>query len=366
MVDTRTPGGAATVEAVSTEPASSARLPATVPPPVPTRRTRPRVRSALATLLLAALALAAGYYAWQQSRNGLPPGIASGNGRLEADEIDIETKFAGRIAARFVDEGDAVHAGQALARMDTRDLEASLAKAEAQVLQAAKSLDEARSNLVQQQTQVKLAQQQLERTAALLQRGYATQEFYDQRRQQMDGAVAVLGAAQARIGVAEQALAAAQHDATLYRINIADNLLIAPTEGRIQYRLANVGEVLAAGGKVFTMLDTSYVYMEIYLPTADAGRVKIGADARIVLDALSDRPILAKVSFLATQAQFTPKAVETKSERDKLMFRVKVRIDPELLRSHADSVRTGLPGIAYVRLDPSVAWPAQLEPAVAH
>jgi HlyD family secretion protein len=138
--------------------------------------------------------------------------------------------------------------------------------------------------------------------------------------------------------------------------------LVAPRDGRVQYRLANLGEVLGAGGKVFTMLDTGSVYMDVFLPTADAGRAVVGSDARILLDALPDRPIPATVAFGDPQAQFTPKAVETKSERDKLMFRIRVRVDPELLRQHADKVRTGLPGIAYVRLDPKVGWPARLQP----
>ena len=101
--------------------------------------------------------------------------------------------------------------------------------------------------------------------------------------------------------------------------------------------------------------------MDIYLPTAEAGKVKIGADARIVLDARPDLAIPAKVAFIATQAQFTPKMVETKDERDKLMFRVRVKIDPERLRARGAAVRSGLPGVAYVKQDPAVAWP----PAVA-
>jgi HlyD family secretion protein len=94
--------------------------------------------------------------------------------------------------------------------------------------------------------------------------------------------------------------------------------------------------------------------------TTDAGRVRLGGDARIVLDAFPHFPITAKVTFLATEAQFSPKAVETKSERDKLMLRVKVRIDPELLRGHVDAVRTGLPGQAYIIVDPQTACPPQL------
>jgi len=291
----------------------------------------------------------------------MPPGIAWGNGRVEADEIDIDTKFAGRIAEMLADEGDMVKAGQIVARMDTQDLAASLKKAEAQVLLAQRAIDEANANVAQQTSQVLLAQQQMDRATSLAQKGYQTKEVVDQRQQQLDGANAALRAAQARVIESQHALEASTHDVELYRVNIADNTLVAPRDGRIQYRIANIGEVLPAGGKVFAMLDISYVYMDVYLPTEEAGKLKIGADARIVLDAYPNVAIPAKVSFIATQAQFTPKAVETKSERDKLMFRIRVRIDPERLRARADSVRSGLPGVAYLRLDPAVAWPPQLQ-----
>ena len=108
------------------------------------------------------------------------------------------------------------------------------------------------------------------------------------------------------------------------------------------------------------MLDFSYVYMDIYLPTEQAGKVKVGADARIVLDAYPDHPIPAKVFFVASQSQFTPKTVETQTERDKLMFRIRVRIDQERLTAHSDAIRSGLPGVTYVRWDPSVKWPKNL------
>lgn len=306
-----------------------------------------------------------GVYWWRASQPLLPPGIAWGNGRLEADEIDIDTKFAGRIAELRADEGDLVEAGQVVALMDTRDLQASLKRAQALVLQASRSLEEAKATVDQQKSHVLLAMQELERARALVPKGYMPKETMDQRQQQMDAAVAALNAATARVGEAEHALDAANHDVELYEVNITDNTLIAPRDGRIQYRIVNVGEVLPAGGRVFTMLDTSYVYMDIYLPTADAGRTRLGSDARIVLDAYPGRPIPAKVTFLASQAQFTPKMVETRDERDKLMFRIRVRVDPALLRTHAEAVRSGLPGVAYVRTDSSVNWPPQLELAAS-
>lgn len=335
-------------------------VPVRVPATVPVRPVRKR-RWLAAVLVLLVLAAIGGAYWWKQLQTHLPPGIASGNGRIEADQIDISTKFAGRIAELRADEGDLVKAGQILARMDTRDLEASLRKAEAQVLQAQKTLDAARADLAQQRSQLKLADQQMQRAQVLASHGNISREIFDQRQAQLDAAMAAQQTAMARIGQSEHGLEAAEQEVALLKVNIADNTLVAPRGGRIQYRLASIGEVLGAGGKVFTMLDIASVYMDIFLPTADAGRAAVGSDARIVLDALPDRPIPATVAFVDPQAQFTPKQVETKSERDKLMFRVRVRIDPALLRLHADKVRSGLPGVAYIRLDPKIEWPQRLQ-----
>jgi len=315
-------------------------------------------------LILLLVGGGAGFLIWQAHRaSPIPAWIAYGNGRLEADPIDIATKFAGRIAELRADEGDKVTAGQIVAVMDTRDLAQSLQRDEAAVAQAQRAIDEAHSNLVQAQTTTKLAEQEITRTQALVKSGYATRELLDQRQQALDAARAMQTAAEHRVSEADEALTAARHDAELVRVNIADNTLVAPKDGRLQYRLANVGEVLAVGGKVFTMLDTGDVYMDIYLPTLQADKVKIGADARILLDAYPDRPIPAKVTFLADQAQFTPKMVETKSDRDRMMFRVRVKIDSDRSKQHANEVRSGLPGVAYVKTDDKADWTPALQGA---
>jgi HlyD family secretion protein len=306
-----------------------------------------------------------GAYWWLHSQPQLPPGIAFGNGRIEAQEIDIDTKFPGRISEILADAGDMVKAGQVVARMDTRDLSASLKKSQAAVSQAQKAIDEADANVVQQTSLVLLGQQEFDRASTLWQKGAQTKEVVDQRRETLDAAAAALKAAQDRVVESQHAMEASTHDVELNEVNIADNTLVAPTEGRIQYRISNIGEVLPSGGKVFTMLDISYVYMDVYLPTEAAGKVKIGSDARIVLDAIPKLSIPAKVSFVATQAQFTPKTVETQSERDTLMFRIRAKIDPGRLRLHAEEVRSGLPGETYLLLDSATAWPARLQGSAA-
>ncbi len=119
---------------------------------------------------------------------------------------------------------------------------------------------------------------------------------------------------------------------------------------------------MRSGGsaKVLTVLELTDVYMTIFLPTRLAGRVRIGADARLMFDALPDMAVPAKVSFVAPQAQFSPKEVETRTEREKLMFRIKVKVAPELLLQHLADVKTGVPGVAYVRLDPEAQWPEDI------
>jgi HlyD family secretion protein len=358
-----TPGRPAGLDAE--ERAGQALLPVPVRLPVPVatpeakrhRRLRP-----IFFLLLAVFAGIGGVVYWRlHLQPGLPPGFTFGNGRLEADEIDIETKFAGRIAEILADQGDVVKAGQVVARMDTRDLEAELGKAEAQIRQTEKNLEAARAQFEQQRSHVKLSEQELQRARFLVQKNFVSKELLDQRQQQMDGDLAALDATRAQIGQTEHALEAARQDAALIKVNIADNTLVAPKDGIIQYRLANIGEVLGAGGKAFTMLDTHYIYMDVFLPTADAGRVVLGADSRIVLDAMPGEALPAKVTFVAPEAQFTPKAVETREERDKLMFRIRVRIDESRLRIPPEEIRAGQPGLSYVRLDPAAAWPDWLQ-----
>jgi HlyD family secretion protein len=335
-------------------------------PAVVVREKRParRRRRGRALWLLVLLLVGAGVaFWWLSPRATLPPGFASGNGRLEADEIDIDTKFAGRIAELRADEGDMVKAGQVVAVMDTRDLQAELKQDQQLVLQDQHTLEQAKANYASEQAAVKFDQQEVARSTYLVPKGYATQETLDLQTQNLNRDVGILKADEAAIGAAQHALDAATHQVEFYAVEIADNQLFAPKEGPIEYRVANVGEVLPTGGKVFTMLDASYVYMDIYLPTAEAGKVRIGSDARIVLDAYPHHVIPAKVVFIASQAQFTPKTVETKDERDKLMFRIRVRIDPQRLEGREAIVRSGLPGAAYVRTSESAKWPANLNPS---
>ena len=177
---------------------------------------------------------------------------------------------------------------------------------------------------------------------------------------QLAASDAAINAARAAVIDAEASVEAAKAAIESIKADINDSTLRAPRDGRVQFRVAQPGEVLAAGGRVLNMVDLSDVFMTFFLPTAQAGRVAIGSEVRLVLDAAPQWVIPATATFVANVAQFTPKTVETQEEREKLMFRVRAHISPDLLRRHIEQVKTGLPGRAYVRLDPNAQWPASL------
>ncbi len=347
------------------------------------------MQSWLVRLLIAVVVAGAVYIVWQTLRpDGPPEGFASGNGRIEATEIDVATKTAGRVETIAVGEGDFVTRGHVLAVMDTAVLEAQLREAEAELQRAVIGVETAQAQVFQREAEKSAAealvaqriaerdaaQKRLARAEELVPKGATSVQVLDDRKAGFEGARAAVAAAESQVSAANAAIGLAKSQvvsaraavdatrATIQRIraDIDDSTLRSPRDGRVQYRVAEPGEVLPAGGAVLNLVDLTDVYMTLFLPTVDAGRVKLGAEARIVLDAAPEYVIPAKVSFVADVAQFTPKTVETAEERLKLMFRVKARIDEALLKKHIRDVKTGLPGVAYVRLDPEIAWPDTL------
>jgi HlyD family secretion protein len=318
------------------------------------------MRRALVLVVLIALAGLAGRVAWLNfARNqGPPPGFAMSNGRTEATEVIVATKLPGRLAEVRADEGDEVKAGDVLARMDTRELEAALAQAQAEQRRAEEHLRYVDALLAQGRSELEFAQKSYERAKSLQASRSVSEDRVDEALNRQQVANSALQATRVQRVESEAALAAARGKVEQIRVQIEDSVLTAPRNGRIQFRLAEPGEVLPAGGRVLTLIDLDDAYMTFFLPEQEAGRVAIGAEARIVLDAFPDRPVAARVTFVASEAQFTPKTVETAYERQKLSFRLKAQIAvPAKVRAFA---KPGLPGVCYVRLDPAAEWPARL------
>lgn len=319
-----------------------------------------RLVSVVVVMGIVAIGAAGGWYWWQQQLNALPAYIAKANGRLEAEQVEIATKFPGRIAVVLAKEGDMVDAGAVVARMDTVELEAQLQAAEAQVQKAQHEKIMAEAMIAQRDSERVFAAQELQRTTTLTGQGWSTREQLDQRRSQLRVAQAAYDTAVAADNAANAMIAAGQADVARLKSQISDSTLVAPTRGRIQYKLAQPGEVLPAGGRVLTLLDLSDVYLTIFVPASVAGRLTLGDEARGTLDPEPESVFPGKVTFVATEAQFTPKTVETAEEREKLMFRVKLSAPPELLTRHLNQIKTGVRGIGFVRTERDAPWPDSL------
>jgi HlyD family secretion protein len=316
-------------------------------------------------MLLIALAVVvvvgAGIAWWVLSKPKLPPGFAGGNGRLEMQQYDVAAKWPGRLTKVLVDEGDTVDKAQIVANLDTEPLEAQLRSSEAKIKQAQDDLRTAQARIQAKQAELEYNTQEYKRSKQLVTRGAVSVQEADLDRAKADASQADLLAARSQAAAAQSAIEAATADAERIRAEIADYTLRAPLRARVETRNAQPGEVLGSGGKVLTLDDLSDVYMYVFLPTDTVGKVALGSEARIVLDAIPQYPIRAFVSFISPNAQFTPKTVETAQERHNLTFRVKLQIPKDRLREFEPLVKAGVPGMGYVRLDKNVDWPPQLQ-----
>ncbi|HTF68134.1 MAG TPA: efflux RND transporter periplasmic adaptor subunit [Edaphobacter sp.] len=357
------------------------------------------------------------YKYWMSKRSGLPAGIVSGNGRIEAKLSDASAKEPLRVQKIMVNEGDLVRPGQVLVQLDTSTLDEELAKNNAAVASAKEEFAAANSGIAeanadiaqananvaganadvvsanaaveQQNGEVQLAQTEADRQTRMLAENATSKALFDVRQTavlttkatlkdveaRVEAAQARVGAAQAKTGAAQarRTTAQAQADAARQQIGVAlaqvevtksrikDATLISPVTGRVLYRLVEPGEVLGPGGKALTLVDLSDVYMEIFLPSDQAARLKTGEPARITVDYEPNAAAAAYVSFVSPEAQFTPKQVETKSEREKLMFRVKLQIPPEVVTHYIERIKTGVRGVGYVKVNSDARWPDWLE-----
>jgi HlyD family secretion protein len=298
---------------------------------------------------------------WQYRKTALPEGIVSGNGRIEGKLVDVSAKEPLRVKEILVDEGALVHPGDVLVKLDTATLESELAEAQASIDAAEEKLAAARASIVKQKTEVDLAETEETRTSKLVGDGAASQRELDVRKAKVETTTASVRQAVAGLDHAKQEVEVARANAKTIQTRIDDATLKSPVLGRVLYRLAEPGEVVKPGGRALTLVNLEDIYMEIFLPSDEAARMKVGAEGRITLDFDPKRAIAGYVSFVSPEAQFTPKQVETKSEREKLMFRVKIQLPRELATQYVEQTKTGIRGVGYVKVSERAQWPDRLQ-----
>lgn len=328
-------------------------------------------------LLIAALVVVAigGAYIWKQTHKGADDlaGIAAVNGRIELERLDISTLYAGRVEKIFVDEGQNIEENQPLALLSSSESQSQVDSARAQIeaskaqrQRAHESVARANAEISAQQQQVAVAKLELDNARKLRRDNLVSASELERRQANHKAALAALetakaakAEAQATVNQAEAAIA--QAEAVYFQATSKndDMIIKAPIGGRVEYKIAKVGSVLAVGGRVVSLLDLNDVYINVFLPSYQSNQVKIGDEARIVIDG-SDYVFPAAVSYVASEAQFTPKSVETTEERAKLMFKVKLKIPVEVAKQHAALLKGGMTAMGYVKYDADASWAERL------
>lgn len=318
------------------------------------------LKKLLLILLIIGTAVAAFFVYNYLTTPKLPKEFAVGNGRLETTQIDISSKLSGRLLNITVEEGDTIEKDQLLATLDTKQLESLLQEAKAHLEQAKQNKNYSLAIVEQRKSELNFANNNYKRAMTLYKNKNISLLEFQKEETTYQTAKATLSAAKAQVVSANAAINAAKAQIETIQIQIDESKLYSPIKGRVLYKIAQNGEIISNGGRVLVVLDLMNTSMTIFLPTSQAGLVNIGSEARIVLDALPNVTIPSTVTFVSPQAQFTPKEIETQTEREKLMFRIKVRIDSKLLKKHFNKIKTGLPGIAYIKLDATKKWPESL------
>lgn len=308
-------------------------------------------------IVFIAAAITAYMFFLNTNNHELSEEFAVGNGRIETTQVDIASKLSGRLEKLFVEEGDIVQEGELIAQLDVKELTAKLQEAVAHKDQAIQSKNYAKAIVKQRESELTLAKDNYNRAHTLYKQKSIPLVEFQRNEKELKSARAALSAAQSQVISAQATINASQAQIQTIKVNIEESKLYSPIKGRVLYKIAQNGEIIANGGKVAVVLDLMNTYMTIFLPTAQAGRVDINAPARIVLDALPEVAIPSYVTFVSPLAQFTPKDIETQTEREKLMFRVKVKIDSAILEKYFEKIKTGLPGMAYIKLKKDAVWP---------
>ncbi len=292
----------------------------------------------IVTLLVALAAVLAGAWWLWVHEEPLPEGLIQANGRIEGDHYTVAGKVPGKIVAIMAREGDAVVEEQVLARLDDVQVRAKVEQAKQQVV-AAEAQCVAATATEQQ------AMRDKDRLSQLYERGSAAKRETERTHSAWTVARSQLQAVEAQCEAAKAMLVEVQSV-------LADLTIHAPADGTITTRIADKGEVVAAGSPLFDIVDLDRLYLKVYIPEKAIGKVRLGLAAQVYTDAFPDKPFPATVRYIASQAEFTPKEVQTPDERVKLVYAVKLYLD----ENPEHRLTPGLPADAVIRWQEGVEW----------
>ncbi|GLI53035.1 HlyD family secretion protein [Thermodesulfovibrio yellowstonii] len=282
---------------------------------------------------------------------GFPEGLIILSGRIEGRETNISPKIQGRIIKLYKDEGDSVAHGELLCEIDSEQLIARYRNAAETAQAYYSSIAQARANLMKAQASYEKAKKDYDRYSSLLKEELVSKSDFDRVKMQYESAQAEVEAAVKAITQAESSYRAAEQRLKEAQADLKETKIYSPADGVILSRPVEVGEVVNPGSVLYVMVDLNKLYVKVYIPEPEIGKLRLGLPARVYIDAYPDNFFNGRISKIYEQAEFTPKNVETKEERVKLVFGVEVSVEnPEGL------LKPGMPADVVIKWKDDAPW----------
>lgn len=305
------------------------------------------IKKILLILFIVAIFCAIGFFVYKNFFAKNNDNIITGNGRVEAREVAVSAKFGGKIVELKVNEGDYVKKDQLLAVIDSRALEADIEAQKAKSNEILKQISAVDAEIKAANSDITFYTKELNRTKTLIKQNFASQLELDKNNNALDKTKAKLNSLIANKNSLQASYESLLATIKAQEINLSDMKIYSPINGVVLYKLVENGEMISNGSRMFIMYNPDDLYMTIYMPSENAGQVKLGEKATVKLDAYKNKTFPATITFIADNAEFTPKEVETQKERQKLVFRVKLTFDDNSNRE----AKPGMPGDGYIEIE---------------
>lgn len=286
---------------------------------------------------------------------GVPEGLLYGNGHIEGTEVSVAAEVSARVLESNLVEGRQLEREALLVRLDDRELRARLAEAQAQAAAVRKARTSLQPELATWQHHLQTAKVDLQRFRDLWQARNVSEQALDQaanREREARGRVAAL---EAQVQETEARLVAAEQTMRQLELQLAKTVIRAPIGGTVLVKGIEVGELAVPGRVVAILVDLARLELKVYVPERDIGQVKLGALARVRIDAFPDRYFEATVARIDQQAQFTPRDIHMPEERARMVFGVTLA-----MASPQGYLKPGMPADAWIRVQDDLVWPERL------
>ena len=304
--------------------------------------------------------------------NGCNPGtpnLIESTGTIEATEVDVRSETSGKTLALHFDEGDWVKKGDIIAEIDHEKLDIELAQAKAKLAEAKaqltllikglrdKEVERAHETFLESKVLLKDSKREYKRIQVLYDEGVVdlgsrdkTEAAYESAQKRYEIArknyeIAVEGSRKEEIQAGEAVKEGAEAQVKLIERKIEDATVIIPIDGVISERYVELGEFVSVGSLIATIIDLKHPWVMTYVSERNLGKVKLGQEGKVMVDSFPDKEFTGKVTYISPEAEFTPKNIQTKEERVKLVFGVKIEVD-----NPNQELKPGMPADAMIEV----------------